>query len=120
MVVIRELFAKYSLTNIRLNAGMVQADIAPNSADKDAAWEMYVEMLTRIVTQPAGIHMEGNDKIPTLIQAAAKSAYWPFYFICMVHISTRYIKAMSLPNDVLESILHWDSLPDNHKIKLET
>lgn len=52
MVVIRELFARYSLTNIRLNAGMVQADIALNSADKDAAWEMYVEMLTRIVTQP--------------------------------------------------------------------
>lgn len=51
MVVIRELLARYSLTNIRLNAGMVQADITLNSADKDAAWEMYVEMLTRIVTQ---------------------------------------------------------------------
>lgn len=52
MVILRDLFAKYHLTSIRLNAGIVQADITLNSADKDAAWEMYVEMLTRIVTQP--------------------------------------------------------------------
>ena len=52
MVNIRNLFAKYHLAGIRLNAVVVQADITLNSADKDAAWEMYVEMLTRIVTQP--------------------------------------------------------------------
>lgn len=46
-----DLFAKYDL-KIRLNAGIVQADISLKDADRDAAWEMYVEMLTRIVTQP--------------------------------------------------------------------
>ena len=47
-----DLLAKYGLTKIRLNAGIVQANITLDSADRDAAWEMYVEMLTRIVTQP--------------------------------------------------------------------
>lgn len=49
---LRDLFAKYGLEKIRLNAGIVQADISLEDADRDAAWEMYVEMLTRIVTQP--------------------------------------------------------------------
>lgn len=52
MVILQELFTKYRLTSIRLNTGIVTADITLNSADMDAAWEMYVEMLTRITTQP--------------------------------------------------------------------
>ena len=52
MANLRDLLAKYGLTKIRLNAGVVQADITLDSADRDAAWEMYVELLTRIVTQP--------------------------------------------------------------------
>lgn len=31
------------------------------AADKDAAWELYVEMLTRIVTQPLPYDM-GDDQ----------------------------------------------------------
>ena len=49
---LRSLFIKHGLEKIRLNAGIVQADISLGDADRDAAWEMYVEMLTRIVTQP--------------------------------------------------------------------
>ena len=47
-----DLFAKHGLEKIRLNAGIIQADISLGNADRDAAWEMYVEMLTRIVTRP--------------------------------------------------------------------
>ncbi len=71
MVVIRELFTRYSLTSVRLNAGIVQADVTLNSADKDAAWEMYVEMLTRIITQPLP-EGAGDEK------AALKSIYTLF------------------------------------------
>ena len=49
---LRDLFARHGLEKIRLNAGIIQADISLKDADRDAAWEMYVEMLTRIVTQP--------------------------------------------------------------------
>ena len=49
---LRDLLAKHGLTKIRLNAGFMEAEFSFEDADKDAAWEMYVEMLTRIVTQP--------------------------------------------------------------------
>ncbi len=43
---------KFSLTKIRLNLKFVEAEISFTQADQDAAWELHVEMLTRIVTQP--------------------------------------------------------------------
>ncbi len=49
---LRDLFARHGLEKVRLNAGIIQADISTGDADRDAAWELYVEMLTRIVTQP--------------------------------------------------------------------
>ena len=43
---------KFSLEKLSINAVFLQAEIGYNTDDKDAAWELYVEMLTRIVTQP--------------------------------------------------------------------
>lgn len=65
---LRELFAKHGLEKIRLNAGIIHADISLKDADRDAAWELYVEMLTRIVTQPLSDDT-GDEK------AALKSVY---------------------------------------------
>ena len=36
----------------RLNLSVVALEIDFNENDRDAAWELYIEMLTRIVTQP--------------------------------------------------------------------
>ena len=49
---LRDLFARHGLEKVRLNAGVIQADISLGDADRGAAWELYVEMLTRVVTQP--------------------------------------------------------------------
>ncbi len=49
---IGQLLSKYRLEKIRLNLKFVSGEIVFNDADADAAWELYVEMLTRIVTQP--------------------------------------------------------------------
>ena len=49
---IRHLLSKYRLEKVRLNLKFVSGDIVFNDADADAAWELYIEMLTRIVTQP--------------------------------------------------------------------
>ncbi len=46
------LFSRFQLEKVRLNLKAVQLEVSFQEADKDAAWELYVEMLTRIVTQP--------------------------------------------------------------------
>lgn len=55
------LFKKFQLEKIKINAAIAQVEISFVAADKDAAWELYVEMLTRIVTQPLPSR-DGDDK----------------------------------------------------------
>ena len=45
-------FSKFHLEKIQLGPRWVKAEISFKDDDRDAAWELYVEMLTRIVTQP--------------------------------------------------------------------
>jgi len=42
----------WDLTKLKIKAGFVEAEWEPQEKDREAAWELYVEMLTRIVTQP--------------------------------------------------------------------
>lgn len=49
---LRTLLNQFHLEKIRLNVGGVGLDIQFNQDDQDAAWDLYIEMLTRIVTQP--------------------------------------------------------------------
>ena len=43
-----------------LNLKAVQLEVSFQEADKDAAWELYIEMLTRVVTQP--LSAESGDE----------------------------------------------------------
>lgn len=63
-----ELFKKFHLENVSLNLQAVQLEMSFQEADKDAAWDLYVEMLTRIVTQPL-LSKSGDEK------AALESVY---------------------------------------------
>ena len=45
-------FKKFHLEKVKLNLGMAEMEFSLKDPDKDAAWELYVEMLTRVVTQP--------------------------------------------------------------------
>lgn len=45
-------FRNFRLERVQLNAHIVELEMSFESTDKDAAWELYIEMLTRIVTQP--------------------------------------------------------------------
>ena len=49
---LRTLFKNFNLEKIKLGPKGVAVEISFKPADKDAAWELYIEMLTRIVTQP--------------------------------------------------------------------
>ena len=42
----------WDLSKLHINAGFLKMEWAPKDADKDAAWELYIELLTRITTQP--------------------------------------------------------------------
>ena len=63
------LFKNFHLEKVRLNLKAVQLEVSFQEADKDAAWDLYVEMLTRIVTQP--LPPEAGDE-----QSALESVYF--------------------------------------------
>lgn len=47
-----ELFRKWGLQNVKLNIGFAEVEFCPTEDDQTAAWDMYVELITRITTQP--------------------------------------------------------------------
>ncbi len=46
-----ELFKTYGLSEIKLHIGFVDVAFIPSAGDQEAAWEMYVELITRVTTQ---------------------------------------------------------------------
>ncbi|MBQ5319089.1 MAG: hypothetical protein J6K17_08340 [Oscillospiraceae bacterium] len=47
-----ELFSKWGLKNIKINLHFAELEFSPTDDDQTAAWDMYVELITRITTQP--------------------------------------------------------------------
>ena len=41
----------WDMTSLKINAPFLEMEWQPNEPDKDAAWEMYVELITRITIQ---------------------------------------------------------------------
>lgn len=48
---VKEVLNKWELNSLKLNLNYIEAEFTTNDNDKDAAWEMYVELVTRILTQ---------------------------------------------------------------------
>ena len=49
---IGELFERSGLEGLKLKLGFLESEWNPQDVDRDAAWELYIELLTRITTQP--------------------------------------------------------------------
>lgn len=49
---LKDLFDKWQLTGLKVKLPILDMEWNPKDQDKDAAWELYVELLTRITTQP--------------------------------------------------------------------
>jgi hypothetical protein len=47
----RDFLEKWGLSNLKIKLGWLEGEFAPRDPDRDAAWELYVELLTRITTQ---------------------------------------------------------------------
>lgn len=45
-------FENWDMTSLRVKTSFLEMEFEPKEADKDAAWELYIELLTRITTQP--------------------------------------------------------------------
>lgn len=43
---------KWGMTSLKITAFFATMEFQPKDQDKTAAWEMYIELLTRITTQP--------------------------------------------------------------------
>ena len=52
MVRLGRLFRKFRLDRVKFSAKFAEAEFQFVDADEDAAWELYVELLTRAATQP--------------------------------------------------------------------
>ncbi len=50
---------KYGFADLKVNAFILKANWKPQDSDKSAAWWLYVEMITRITTQPL---KDGDEK----------------------------------------------------------
>lgn len=57
----RDWLENWGMTSLKVNAGFLEMDWAPNNPDKNAAWELYIELLTRITTQTLS-HEDGDEK----------------------------------------------------------
>ena len=63
-----ELLNHFNLSKIKIGPRWANFELKFEAANKDAAWELYVEMLTRVITQPIPAEI-GNE------QAALDSIY---------------------------------------------
>lgn len=53
---------KWNLSSLKISAGFLEMELQFLDEDKAAAWELYVELLTRITTQPLAEH-EGDEEM---------------------------------------------------------
>jgi hypothetical protein len=51
----------WKMDSLRVKAGFLEMEFSPKDTDKNAAWDLYIELLTRITTQPLKFK-EGDEK----------------------------------------------------------
>jgi len=56
----------WDMTSLKVSAPFLEMEWEPVEADKNAAWELYIELLTRITTQPLA-ETDGDEK--TVLQS---------------------------------------------------
>lgn len=53
----RDFLEKWGLSSLKINVGFLEGEFAPSDPDREAAWELYIELLTRVATQ----HLSPDD-----------------------------------------------------------
>lgn len=65
---------KWKMDSLKISIPYLEMEWKPKDSDKDAAWELYIELLTRITTQP--LPFEHGDEKTAL--DSVYSPFWPF------------------------------------------
>lgn len=64
---VKKLFEQWDIKSIKLKAPFMEMEWYAKDEDRDAAWELYVEMVTRVITQPLpatnGIEKSALDSV---------------------------------------------------------
>lgn len=73
---IRDLFEKWNLTGLKVKTPILDMEWKPSNSDKDAAWDLYIELLTRITTQPlsnkSGVEKTALSSIYSIFEITRK------------------------------------------------
>lgn len=56
----RDFLTRWDLGSLKIKSPILDAEFSPNDAARQAAWTLYVELLTRIAVQPLGSE-EGDE-----------------------------------------------------------
>ena len=56
-----EFLEKWGLSSLKLNIGFLNAEFKPDNNDRAAAWDLYIELLTRVTTQDLPVE-HGDEK----------------------------------------------------------
>lgn len=51
---IQDWFENWGITGLKISAGFMQMEWQPRPEEEQAAWELYIELITRVATQPLG------------------------------------------------------------------
>ena len=46
---LKDLLSKWNLTSLKVTTPFLEMEWEPQDADRDAAWELYVELITRVI-----------------------------------------------------------------------
>lgn len=57
----RDFLEQWGLSSLKINLGFLEGEFNPRDPDRAAAWELYVELLTRITTQSLAPE-DGDEK----------------------------------------------------------
>ncbi len=58
---IKDLFENWGITGLKINIGFMEMEWQPKPEEQQAAWELYIELITRAATQPLGSE-EGDEE----------------------------------------------------------
>lgn len=47
----QDFLSNCGLSSLKINVGFLEGEFSPGNADKAAAWDLYIELLTRVTTQ---------------------------------------------------------------------
>jgi hypothetical protein len=66
----KDLLERWGMTSLKLSVGVLETEWQPSDPDRDAAWDLYVELLTRVTTQPlsdrAGVEAVALESVHSL------------------------------------------------------